>query len=100
MRIFTPFTHLAVAGLVMTGMMPLAPAMAEPVRYENNGKYYDTRAECLRAKKRSEKRATIVGAAAAGIGAALLGGNVGETALVAGGGAVVGNVIASKSKKC
>jgi hypothetical protein len=95
MRIFTPLAVIALAGL-----MPLAPAMAERVRYENNGRYYETRAECLKAKKRSEKRATIVGAATAGIGAALLGGNVGETALVAGGGAVVGNTIASKSKKC
>jgi len=95
MRIFTPLAIFALAG-----MMPMTPVMAQPVQYEYNGKYYQTRAECLRAKKRSEKRATIVGAAVAGVGAALLGGNLGETALVAGGGAVVGNVIASKSKKC
>ena len=90
----------SLAVLSLAGMAPAVPAMADPVRYEYGGKYYETRAECLRAKKRSEKRATIVGAAVAGVGAALLGGNVGETALVAGGGAVVGNVIASKSKKC
>ncbi|WP_439532198.1 hypothetical protein [Polymorphobacter sp.] len=95
MRIFTPLACLAIAGL-----MPLSPAMAQRTRYEHNGKYYQSRAECLQAKKRAEKRGTIVGAAAAGIGAALLGGNVGETALVAGGGAVVGNVIAGKSKRC
>jgi hypothetical protein len=93
MRIFTPLAVIALAGL-----MPLTPAMAQ--RFENEGRYYETRAECLKAKKRSEKRATIVGAATAGIGAALLGGNVGETALVAGGGAVVGNVIAKKAKRC
>jgi len=95
MRIFTP---LAIISLV--GMMPLAPAFAQQNRYEYNGKTYQSRAECLRAKKRSEKRGTIVGAAAAGIGAALLGGNVGETALVAGGGAVVGNALGGKSKRC
>jgi hypothetical protein len=81
--------------------MPALPAAAQGQgRYEYNGQRYESRAQCLRAKKRSEKRATIVGAVAAGAGAALLGGNLGETALVAGGGAVVGNVIASKSKRC
>jgi len=74
--------------------------MAEKVRYEHSGNYYETRSECLKAKKRSEKRATVVGAAVAGVGAAILGGNLGESALIAGGGAVVGNVIAKKSKKC
>jgi outer membrane lipoprotein SlyB len=88
------------AMVALLGMVPVAPAMAEPVRYEHNGKYYKTRAECQAAKKRAEKRGTIVGAAVAGVGAALLGGNVGETALVAGGGAVVGNALGSKSKKC
>ncbi len=90
---------LAIASLAAS--IPVLPAAAQNRgAYEYNGKRYETRSQCLAAKKRSEKRATIVGAAAAGIGAALLGGNVGETALVAGGGAVVGNVVASKSKKC
>jgi len=90
----------SLAAIITASLMPLAPAMAEKVRYENNGNYYETRAECLKAKKRSKNRATVVGAAVAGVGAALLGGNLGETALVAGGGAVVGNVIANKPKKC
>jgi hypothetical protein len=93
-------TGLAIAAMAAT--MPAMPAAADEQRpaYEYNGKRYETRAQCLAAKKRSEKRATIVGAATAGIGAALLGGNLGETALVAGGGAVVGNVVAGKLKKC
>lgn len=90
---------LAVATLVAA--IPALPAAAQNRgNYEYNGKRFETRSQCLAAKKRSEKRATIVGAATAGIGAALLGGNVGETALVAGGGAVVGNVIAGKIKRC
>ncbi len=92
-------TTLAIATLAAS--IPALPAAAQNRNYyEHDGKRYETRQQCLAAKKRSEKRATVVGAAAAGIGAALLGGNVGETALVAGGGAVVGNVIASKTKKC
>ncbi len=93
-------TGLAIAA--MAAAVPVLPAAADERRdtYEYNGKRYETQAQCLAAKKRSEKRATIVGAATAGIGAALLGGNVGETALVAGGGAVVGNVVAGKLKKC
>lgn len=90
---------LAIAAIAAT--MPALPAAAKDrVAYEYNGKRYETRSQCLAAKKRSEKRATVVGAATAGIGAALLGGNLGETALVAGGGAVVGNVVAGKIKKC
>lgn len=92
-------TGLAIAAMAAT--VPALPAAADERRaaYEYDGKRYETRAQCLAAKKRSEKRATIVGAATAGIGAALLGGNLGETALVAGGGAVVGNVVAGKLKK-
>jgi hypothetical protein len=86
---------------ILAASVPALPAAAQNRNYyEYAGKRYESRQQCLAAKKRSEKRATIVGAATAGIGAALLGGNVGETALVAGGGAVVGNVIASKSKRC
>jgi hypothetical protein len=97
MRVLTGF-----AMAVMAATLPVLPVAAAEKQqaYEYDGKRYETRAQCLAAKKRSEKRATIVGAATAGIGAALLGGNVGETALVAGGGAVVGNVVAGKLKKC
>jgi hypothetical protein len=92
-------TMMAMAGLLASGLA--APVMAQQDRgpYYHDGKRYSTLAQCRAAKKRSEKRATIVGAATAGVGAALLGGNVGETALVAGGGAVVGNAIASR-KRC
>jgi hypothetical protein len=90
---------LLVAALAFT--LPTLPAAArEKPRYEYNGRYYTSLQECLARKKRAEKRGTIAGAAAAGIGAALLGGNLGETALVAGGGAVAGNVIAGKTNNC
>lgn len=81
----------------------LAPAPAEArkqqVRYETNGRYYNSAAECRAAKNKAAKDGAIVGAATAGIGSALLGANLGEAALIAGGGALVGNQI-GKSKSC
>lgn len=103
--------HKAFSGLALAAMVagaPLAPALspafahsqASQQRYEYNGKVYQTRSQCLAAKKRAQKRGTIAGAVAAGAGAALLGGNLGETALIAGGGALVGREIGRNSKKC
>ncbi|WP_310497693.1 hypothetical protein [Sandarakinorhabdus sp.] len=101
----------SLAGMVIAAMLaatPLAPAMAQnrapqgqqASRFEFDGKTYQTRSQCLAAKKRAQKRGTIVGAVAAGAGAALLGGNLGETALVAGGGALLGRELGRNSKKC
>ena len=67
--------------------------------YEYNGHYYNSLEECLAKKRNAKKKGAIVGAAAAGIGAAVLGANLGESALIAGGGALVGNQL-GKSKKC
>ncbi len=99
MRIVTPLliTALALA-------MPTLPASAkhrksEPARYEYNGRYYNNIAQCQAAKRKARRDGTIVGAAVAGVGAAVLGANLGETALIAGGGALVGNQL-GKSKKC
>jgi opacity protein-like surface antigen len=96
--------------MILSGAMALvlglgaaaAPAMAQKnnrVRYENNGRYYNSYAQCQAAKKKSAKDGAIVGAAAAGVGSALLGANLGEAALIAGGGALVGNQL-GKTKKC
>ena len=81
--------------------VPALPAAAKSnqTRYEYNGRYYNTLAQCQERKRKARRDGTIVGAAAAGIGAAVLGANLGETALIAGGGAVVGNQL-GKSKKC
>lgn len=92
------------ATAVMLGLgatMATAPAEARDkrVRYENNGRYYNSYAACRAAKKRSERDGTIVGAAVAGVGSALLGANLGEAALIAGGGALVGNQL-GKAKRC
>ena len=81
-----------------------APAVAkkhnnQPTRYEYNGNYYNSLEECRAKKNKAKKDGAIVGAATAGIGAAILGANLGEAALIAGGGALVGNQI-GKSKKC
>ncbi len=68
-------------------------------QYQYNGHNYNNLQQCLDAKRRAKKNGAIAGAVVAGVGAALLGANFGETALVAGGGAVVGHTIGA-SKKC
>jgi hypothetical protein len=88
----------------LTAAVPALPAAAKSnrnnqTRYEYNGNYYNSLEECRAKKNKAKKDGAIVGAATAGIGAALLGANLGETALIAGGGALVGNQI-GKSKKC
>jgi hypothetical protein len=91
----------AVPGLAQESPPPQPRALADdrPV-YETGGKRYETYQQCIAAKKRAQKRGTIAGAVVAGAGAAILGGNLGETALVAGGGALVGREIGRTSKKC
>ncbi|MFZ4690432.1 MAG: hypothetical protein ACOYLS_14435 [Polymorphobacter sp.] len=86
---------------IATGLpaLPAAAKKKEQVRYEYDGHYYDSLAECQEKKRKAKKDGTIVGAAVAGVGAAVLGANLGETALIAGGGALVGNQL-GKSKKC
>lgn len=83
-------------------MAPLsAPAFAQPTLYEYNGKQYNSLAQCQRAKKRAKARGAVAGAVIAGAGTALLGGNLGETALVAGAGALAGREIGRASvKRC
>jgi hypothetical protein len=68
--------------------------------FEGSKDRFQTRAECQRAKKRAKARGTVAGAAVAGAGAAILGANLGETALVAGAGALVGRELGRNSKKC
>ncbi|WP_439545392.1 hypothetical protein [Sandarakinorhabdus sp.] len=70
-----------------------------PVLYEYDGKTYQTLDQCRRAKKKAKARGAIAGAAIAGVGTALLGGNLGETALVAGAGALAGREIGRASAK-
>lgn len=72
---------------------------AQPVRYENNGRYYNSYEACRASKHNAGRDGAIVGAATAGVGAALLGANFGQSALIAGGGALVGNQI-GRSKHC
>lgn len=93
----------AMAALIAVGGVaaPLAAktSKSQPVRYEYNGRYYNSYEQCRAQKKKATKDGTIVGAAVAGVGAAILGANLGETALIAGGGALVGNQL-GKTKKC
>lgn len=95
-------TTLLIAAIAAAA--PALPADARSkqnnqTRYEYNGRYYNTLAECRARKDKARRDGTIVGAAVAGVGAAVLGANLGETALIAGGGALVGNQL-GKSKKC
>jgi len=99
MRFITP---MLIAAFAMA--TPAMPAAAKSPRnnvqqYQYNGRAYNSFAQCQAAKRKARRDGTIVGAAAAGIGAAVLGANLGTTALIAGGGAVVGNRLGN-AKKC
>jgi outer membrane lipoprotein SlyB len=68
-------------------------------RYYYGNQSYSSYAQCKRARDRAAKRGTVIGAVGAGAGAAILGGNVGESLLGAGVGAVAGNAIGRGSEK-
>lgn len=74
-------------------------ARSNQSRYQYNGRGYSSLAQCQAAKRKAGKDGAIVGAATAGIGSALLGANLGEAALIAGGGAVVGNQL-GRARRC
>ena len=107
-----PLVRSALIGAVATLSLAApaaAPAAAQETRearndggfsFEGSKDRYRTLAECRRAKNRAKARGTVAGAAVAGAGAAILGGNLGETALVAGAGALVGRELGRGSKKC
>lgn len=96
MRILT----LSVAA-ALAATAPTAPLMArEKSQWVHDGKNYESYAACKRAKDRSRNRAAVVGAASSGAVAAIAGGSLGETALVAGAGALTGAVIGKKAKRC
>jgi hypothetical protein len=93
---------LAMAGLAMA-TAPTAPLMAKKkpqTQWVHDGRTYASYEDCKRAKDKSRDRAAIVGAASAGTVAAIAGGNLGETALVAGAGALTGAMIGKNAKKC
>lgn len=97
----TPIMIAVSLGLMMPAVTPALaqPRQGQPVLYEYNGKRYNTLAECQHAKQRAKRRGAIAGAVIAGAGAAILGGNLGETALVAGAGALAGREIGRHSVK-
>ncbi|MEI6486301.1 MAG: hypothetical protein WCO11_08545 [Sphingomonadales bacterium] len=94
-------TPIALAMSLAMALPALAPISAQPHQtvYEFKGKRYATLAQCLHAKERAKERGAIAGAVIAGVGTALLGGNVGETALVAGGGALAGRELGRTSTR-
>ena len=94
MRIVSTLIIAAVAAT-----LPALPAAAK-TRYVYNGHSYSSYNSCVAAKSKAKRDGTIVGAAVAGVGAAVLGANLGTTALIAGGGAVVGHELGKNSKKC
>ena len=90
---------LALTLIAGSAASPVLAKKHSQTRYQNNGRYYNSLAACQASKSKSSRDGTIVGAATAGIGAAVLGANLGETALIAGGGALVGNQL-GKAKSC
>lgn len=87
--------------LAITAALLLTPAGAySKTYYEYGGKYYETRQQCLNAKKKAKTKGAVIGAVGVGATAALVGGNFGESALAAGVGALVGSQIGKSSKKC
>ena len=97
----TPLMLAVSLGLMLPAV---APAMAQsgnaqPTLYEYDGKQYNTLAQCQRAKKLAKARGAVAGAVIAGVGTALLGSNVGESALVAGAGALAGREIGRATVK-
>lgn len=95
----TPLIIAISMGLMAPAITPAfaQPTQARPVLYEYNGKQYNSLSNCQRAKKRAKARGAVAGAVIAGAGTALLGGNLGETALVAGAGALAGREIGRRS---
>jgi hypothetical protein len=83
-----------------SAVLPLPALAKNQTRYVYDGRYYESRQQCLNAKKKAQQRGTVVGAATAGVATALLGGNFAQSALVAGGGALVGNQLGKNSKQC
>ncbi len=73
---------------------------AQKTQWVHDGKVYRSYEACKRAKDKSRDRAAVVGAVGGGAVAALAGGSVAETALVAGAGALTGAVIGKNAKKC
>jgi hypothetical protein len=100
----TPLLMAVAIGLAGPAALPAQAQSANNNRrvvYEYDGKAYETLAQCQRAKERAKKRGAVAGAVIAGAGAALLGGNLGESALVAGAGALTGREIGrATARKC
>lgn len=93
---------LALAGFAMATApaMPLMAKKKNQAQWVHDGRAYDSYESCKRAKDKSRDRSAIVGAASAGTVAAIAGGSLAETALVAGAGALAGSVIGKNAKKC
>lgn len=65
-----------------------------------DGRAYNSYEACRDAKTRSRNRGAIMGGVAAGGVAAATGGNLTETAIAAGAGALAGGAIGSGMKRC
>lgn len=87
------------AALVSTAPATVVTAK-QKTQWVHDGRAYNSYQACRRAKERSRDRAAVVGAASSGAVAAIAGGSVAETALVAGAGALAGAVIGKNAKKC
>ncbi len=105
----TPFKHFTGALLVLS--LTATPALAATTLSKNERARVASapkrdRAEltnCFIERKKAQKKGTVIGAAGAGATGAIAGGNLGESLLAAGAGALAGNQIgkeAGTSKRC
>ena len=97
MRILSSFMIAAIAATSFAAVP--ADARKHDRRYYDGNRYYSSYEDCKRRRDRAGKRGTVIGAVGAGAGAAALGGNLGESLLGAGVGAVAGNALGRGGEK-
>ncbi len=99
------YALLAPLALALVATSPAA-AKSERAReraqqqWAHDGRVYNSLAECRAAKKRSRDRGAVAGAAGGAAVGAIAGGNLPETALAAGVGAVAGAAIGNNVRRC
>ncbi len=91
---------LGLATALVATLPATSVAAQRKTQWVHDGRAYGSYEACRAAKRKSRDRAAVVGAASSGAVAAIAGGSLGETALVAGAGAVAGAVIGKNAKKC
>ncbi len=90
---------LGIATLVAGGLVASGCATTSGGGWAFGDRVYATRAECLAARRDAQRRGAVVGAAGGAATGAIAGGNLPETALAAGAGALAGAALGS-ARRC